>query len=86
MNQPRFSKAVLLDGIDDRISALVLRWGFDSTTGHAQISRVARAVMTRPEFESTSPDDIEFQATIAYGEFDALTRLADEIDAGEIRR
>lgn len=79
----RFSKSTLQSYIQGRINTIQAEWGFDPSNGTAQIASVSLDRFTRnpvPSMPLLLATYSSEEARIAYGEFNALLRLAEEYD------
>lgn len=81
----RFSRQALANHLQDRINAIEDVWGFDPANGYNQVSFVAADCFnqdSRDPFAGIEQSLAAFEraAYIAYGEWCALVRTAEEFD------
>jgi hypothetical protein len=81
----RFSRQALADHLQERINAIEDVWGFDPANGYNQVSFVAADCFhhdSRDLFAGLDQSLVAFEraALMAYGEWCALVRTAEEFD------
>ncbi len=80
---PRFSRHTLTLHLQERIDAIQNVWGFDPSNGTNQIPYVAADCLndvTLPAGVERKQSALLAAAATAYGEWSALTRVAEEFD------